>query len=65
MKNYRDYFQSAGKNLVKKPDGTFVIFTDSEMDELRKNNKLAIEIPKAKGGKYADLTQKPIVVLKE
>jgi hypothetical protein len=65
IKNYPDYFQSTGKNLVKKPDGTFVVFSNAEMDELRKANKLAIEIPKAKGGKYADLTQRRIVVLKE
>lgn len=65
QKNYVDFFASTGKNLVKKQDGTFAVFSDAEMDELRKQNKIGIEIPKAKGGKYVDLSQKRILVLRE
>ena len=66
MKNYPDYFQSIGKNLVKKSDGSgFLVVTDAELDQLKKDNKIGLEKPKAKGGKYADVTQKPILVLKE
>jgi hypothetical protein len=65
VKNYPDAFASTGKTMVKKQDGTFAIFSNAEMDELRKNNKIGVEIPTAKGGKYQDLTQKRILILKE
>ena len=65
MKNYPDWFQSVGKTLVKKPDGSFMAVTDEELFALKSQNKLALEIAKAKGGKFNDLTQKPILVLKE
>lgn len=65
MKNYPDYFSSTGKNLVKKADGSYLTLTDEELLNLKRENKIGLEIPKAKGGKYQDLTQKPILVLKE
>lgn len=65
IKNYPDAFASTGRTMVKKQDGTFAIFSNEEMDELRKNNKIGVEIPTAKGGKYQDLTQKRILILKE
>lgn len=65
VKNYPDAFASTGKTMVKKQDGTFAIYSGAEMDELRKANKIGVEIPTAKGGKYQDLTQKRILVLKE
>jgi len=65
IKNYPDFFGSTGKTLVKKPDGTFGVYSEAEMEELRKENKIGIEIPMAKGGKYTDLTQKRILILKE
>ena len=65
MKNYPDFFASTGKTLVKKPDGSFALFSEQELSQLKRQNKIGLEIPKAKGGKYQDLTQKPILVLKE
>lgn len=63
MKNYPDWFATIGKVLIKKPDGTFMVVTASEADELKRAGKLSSEIPRAMGGKIADYTQKPILVL--
>jgi hypothetical protein len=65
MKNYPDFFASTGKKLVKKPDGSFAVFSEAEFAQLKQESKIGLEIPKTKGGKYQDLTQKPILVLKE
>jgi hypothetical protein len=65
MKNYPDWFASVGKTMVKKPDGTFMVVDDAELAELKSQNKIGIEYAKAMGGKVTDLTQKPIMVLKE
>lgn len=65
MKNYPDWFASVGKVMIKKPDGTFVVVSDTEAEQLQKSNRLTLEIPTAMGGKFTDLTQKPILVLKE
>jgi len=45
--------------------GTFMAVTDSELEKLKSENRLTVEVPKAMGGKVTDLTQKPIVVLRE
>jgi hypothetical protein len=63
MKNYPGFFATVGKTLVKKPDGSFMTVSDSELDQLKKEGRLTTEMPKAKGGKYIDVTQKPIIVL--
>ena len=66
MRNYPDWFQAAGKTLVKKQsDGTFVALDENEVKELEKAGKLTLEIATAMGGKVVDYTQKPILVLKE
>lgn len=65
MKNYPDWFATVGKSMVKKPDGTFMVVGDAELQDLKKQNKIGVEIPRAMGGKVSDLTQKPIMVLKE
>ena len=65
MKNYPDYFASMGRNLVKKADGTFIVVTNEEMEELIEKGKVKVEIANTKGGKFRDLTQKPIMVLNE
>jgi len=65
MKNYPDFFKSIGKVLVKMPDGTFQAFSDQEFESLKKENKIVLEIPRAMGGKVQDLTQKPILVMRE
>jgi hypothetical protein len=64
MKNYPDWFQSVGKTMVKKADGSFMVVSDEELAYLKRANKLEVEIAKAKGG-MNDLTQRPILVLKE
>lgn len=65
MKNYPDFFASLGKTMVKKPDGTFMLVSDAELAQLKKENKIGVEVPKTMGGKFTDLTQKPIIILKE
>jgi len=66
MKNYPDFFAAGyDKTLIKKRDGTFMLVDGSELQKLKDDNKLDLEIPKAMGGKVTDLTQKPILVLKE
>ena len=65
MRNYPDWFASVGKTMVKKPDGTFMLVDDVELQKLKKENKLGLEYPTAMGGKVADLTQKPVMLLKE
>lgn len=65
MKNYPDWFASVGKTMVKKPDGTFVVVDDAQLQKLKMDNKIGLEYATAMGGKVPDLTQKPILTLKE
>lgn len=67
MKNFPDFFASLNppKYLVKQPDGTFGVYTDAELADLKRMGKITVENPKAKGGKFMDLTQKPMLVLVE
>ncbi|KAL3894673.1 MAG: hypothetical protein SGARI_007666, partial [Bacillariaceae sp.] len=65
MKNYPDWFSAVGKSMVKKPDGTFMVVSDAELAELKAQGKIGVEKATAMGGKVADVTQKPILVLKE
>ncbi|KAL7528421.1 hypothetical protein ACHAWF_002550 [Thalassiosira exigua] len=65
MKNYPDVFAVSDKRMVKKPDGSFALYTAEEVAELVRDGKVGIEYPKSKGGRIADLTQKPILVLSE
>jgi len=66
MKNYPDSFAtSSDKKMVKKLDGSFALLSAKEVDNLNKEGKIRIEYPTSKGGRIADLTQKPIMVMKE
>ncbi|KAL3925200.1 MAG: hypothetical protein SGILL_000573 [Bacillariaceae sp.] len=65
MKNYPDWFAAVGKSMVKNPDGSFMVVSDAELAELKAQNKIGIEYATAMGGKVSDVTQKPIMVLKE
>jgi hypothetical protein len=65
MKNYPDWFATVGKTMVKRPDGTFVVVTEQELEQLKRQNMLTLEYPKSMGGRVSDMTQKPILVLKE
>ncbi len=66
MKNYPDFFAAASeKKMVKKLDGSFALLSAKEVDNLNKEGKIRIEYPTSKGGRIADLTQKPILVLNE
>ena len=65
MKNYPDYFVSIGKNMIKKSDGSFMVVTDAEMEQLLRENRISLETPKAMSGKVTDYAQKPIMVLKD
>ena len=65
MKNYPDVFAVSDKKMVKKLDGSYALFSAKEVDDLNKAGKIRIEYPTSKGGKIADLTQKPILVLNE
>ncbi|EED88065.1 predicted protein [Thalassiosira pseudonana CCMP1335] len=65
MKNYPDVFAVSDKRMVKRQDGSFVLYSLEEVKEMTNQGKIAIEYPKTKGGRVADLTQKPVLVLKE
>ncbi len=67
MKNYPDFFASLNppKYMVKKSDGTFDLYDDVQLAELKRANKIRLEKPTAMGGKVIDYTQKPILVLVE
>jgi len=65
MKNYPDVFAVSNKKMVKKMDGSFALFSTEEVAKLSQEGKLTIEYPKSKGGRINDLTQKPVLVLKE
>jgi hypothetical protein len=65
MKNYPDVFAVDGKTMLKKSDGSFMLVSSEELMVLKRENKIGVENVKAMGGKVADLTQKPILVLKE
>lgn len=67
MKNYPDFFASLNppKYLVMKSDGSFDVFTDEELNKLKQAGKIQVVMPKAKGGKVTDVTQKPYMLLKE
>ena len=51
--------------MVKKPDGSFMVVDDVELQKLKNENKIGLEYARSMGGKVTDLTQKPIMVLKE
>jgi hypothetical protein len=65
MKNYPDFFATVGKVMVKKPDGGFILVSESELELMKRANQLTYEVPKTMGGRTVDLTQKPIWVLRE
>ena len=65
MKNYPDVFAVSGKKMIKKPDGTFALYSMEEVSTLTQAGKIAIEYPMSKGGRIVDLTQKPVLVLNE
>ena len=41
MKNYPDWFAAVGKTMLKKPDGSFMLVTDAELQALKKVVKSA------------------------
>jgi hypothetical protein len=65
MKNYPDVFAVSDKRMVKRTDGTYALYSADEVSNLTKAGKITIEYPTSKGGRIADLTQKPILVLNE
>jgi hypothetical protein len=65
QKNYPDWFASVGKTMVRRPDGTFFTVSDAELESLKQQNKLTLEIPRAMGGRVTDVTQRPILILRE
>jgi hypothetical protein len=65
MKNYVDYFATLNQVMIQKKDGTFFLVSNQEYDTLLRQNQLRFVQPTTRGGKMIDMTQKPIVVLKE
>jgi hypothetical protein len=65
MRNYPDVFAISDKRMVMKKDGSFALFSPSEVQQMVNDGNIVIEYPKAMGGRVADLTQKPVLVLKE
>mmetsp|Transcript_1249 Transcript_1249/g.2644 ORF Transcript_1249/g.2644 Transcript_1249/m.2644 type:complete len:193 (-) Transcript_1249:1722-2300(-) len=65
-KNYPDWFAAVGKTMVQKEsDGTFIVVDDAELAKLRAENKISVKTPTTMGGRVTDVTQKPMLVLKE
>jgi len=65
-KNYPDWFAAVGKTMIQKEsDGTFVVVDDAELAKLRADGKITVRVPSAMGGRITDVTQKPMLVLKE
>lgn len=65
MKNYPDYFASLGKTMIQKANGGFVLVSDGELEELKRNHQLTYEVPRTRGGTMVDMTQKPTWIMKE
>jgi hypothetical protein len=65
MRNYPDVFAVSDKRMVMKSDGSFELFSPGEVADLVNNGKITIEYPKTMGGRVVDLTQKPVLVLKD
>ncbi len=65
-KNYPDWFAAVGKTMVQKEsDGTFIVVDNAELSKLWDEGKVRMSTPTAMGGKVKDVTQKPMLVLKE
>jgi hypothetical protein len=65
MKNYPDYFAAVGMELVRKSDGSYASLDLAQVEQLKRENRLTLEVPKAMGGRITDLTQKPVWIMKE
>ena len=65
-KNYPDWFAAVGKTMVQKEsDGSFIVVDNMELSKLWDEGKLQMSTPMAMGGKVKDVTQKPMLMLKE
>ena len=65
-KNYPDWFAAVGKTMVQKEsDATFVVMDNSELAKLWDEGKIKTSTPMTLGGKIKDVTQKPMLILKD
>ena len=66
-KNYPGWFEAVGKTMIQKEsDVTFIVVDDTELAKLKAENKISVlQTPKTMGGRIVDVTQKPMLVLKE
>ena len=65
-KNYPDWFAAVGKTMVQKEsDGTFIVVDNEELAKLWEDNKISVKTPTTMGGRIKDVTQKPMLVLKD
>ena len=65
MRNYPDVFAVSDKRMVMKSDGSFALFSPGEVQEMVNAGRISIEYPTTMGGRVVDLTQKPVLVLKD
>jgi len=65
MKNYPDVFAVSDKKMVMKMDGSFALYSSEEVIQLTNEGKIKLEYPRSKGGRIADMTQKPALVFTE
>jgi hypothetical protein len=66
MKNYPDVFAVSDRKMVRRAkDGSYALYTPEEVKELTNGGKIKLEYPMSKGGRIADLTQRPVLVLVE
>jgi len=65
MKNYPGVFDVDGKKMVMNVDGSFALYSSEEVSKMTSEGKIKIEYPMSKGGRIADMTQKPALVMTE
>jgi len=65
MKNYPGVFDVDGKKMVMNVDGSFALYSSEEVSKMTSEGKIRIEYPMSKGGRIADMTQKPALVMTE
>jgi hypothetical protein len=64
MKNYPDVFAVSDRKLVRRvKDGSYALYMPKEVRGLTNLGKIRMEYPRSKGGRIADLTQRPVLVL--
>jgi hypothetical protein len=66
MENYPDVFAVSNRKMVRRAkDGSYALCMPEEVRELTNDGKIKMGYLRSKGGRIADLTQRPVLVLVE